>query len=250
MTSSRPSSATTPAGLRGAARPRHRPEQPRPEGLSGARRWPFSASRRARSTLLLAQPGIDVNALNAAGETALMLAAIAGRPGAAASDCSSVARRSSSRAGRRSTTPPAGPTRDRASCCSTRGATLDADAPNGTTPLMLAAADAPESSVDLLLARGADTRRRNQRGLCRRWTSPSWAAATGWSSVSNRCRAEFCVHSSRREGRVRFLPTRRMATRRLPRPGARPRVQLIPVPLAGGSRCTPHSPSPIRSRSC
>jgi uncharacterized protein len=46
-----------------------------------------------------------------------------------------------------------------------RGATIDAEAPNGSTALMLAAQHGPEASIELLLARGADTRRRNQRGL-------------------------------------------------------------------------------------
>ena len=45
------------------------------------------------------------------------------------------------------------------------GASVDAESPNGTTPLMLAARHAPEATVELLLQRGADSRRRNQRGL-------------------------------------------------------------------------------------
>ena len=46
-----------------------------------------------------------------------------------------------------------------------RGASLEAEAPNGTTALMLAAQTGPEATVELLLRRGADARRRNQRDL-------------------------------------------------------------------------------------
>ncbi|HET9820367.1 MAG TPA: ankyrin repeat domain-containing protein [Burkholderiaceae bacterium] len=46
-----------------------------------------------------------------------------------------------------------------------RGAPIDAEAPNGTTPLMMAARYGSEKAVDRLLARGADPKRRNQLGL-------------------------------------------------------------------------------------
>jgi uncharacterized protein len=46
-----------------------------------------------------------------------------------------------------------------------RGATVDAESPNGTTPLMMAAQYGSEESVDALLARGADPKRRNQRNM-------------------------------------------------------------------------------------
>ena len=45
------------------------------------------------------------------------------------------------------------------------GAEVDAAAPNGTTPLMMAAQYGSEDSVRLLLERGADPNRRNQREL-------------------------------------------------------------------------------------
>lgn len=44
------------------------------------------------------------------------------------------------------------------------GAPIDAPSPNGTTPLMMAARYGAEASVALLLRRGADRRLRNQRG--------------------------------------------------------------------------------------
>lgn len=42
---------------------------------------------------------------------------------------------------------------------------IDADSPNGTTPLMMAARYGTEASVDLLLSEGAATNPRNQLGL-------------------------------------------------------------------------------------
>lgn len=114
--------------------------------------------------VLLAQPGIDVDARNAAGETTLMLTAIAGDLQASEQ---LVAR------GAQVQFPGWAPIHYAASGPNTqlvqwlldRGASVDAQAPNGTTPLMLAAQHAPEATVELLLKRGADPRRRNQRGL-------------------------------------------------------------------------------------
>ena len=113
---------------------------------------------------LLARPDIDVNALNAAGESPLMLAAIAGDIEA----CRQLIER-----GALVRKPGWSPIHYAASGPETgivrllldRGAEIDADAPNGMTALMLAAQNAPETTVELLLARGADTRRRNQRGM-------------------------------------------------------------------------------------
>lgn len=113
---------------------------------------------------LLAHADIDVNARNAAGESALMLTAIAGDLEA------------SQRLIDRGATvqhegwsplhyAASGPSTALVRVLLERGANVDALAPNGTTPLMLAAQHAPEATVDLLLQRGADPRRRNQRGL-------------------------------------------------------------------------------------
>lgn len=114
--------------------------------------------------LLLAQPGIDVDATNAAGETALMLTALAGDL-----DTSRRLLAEGALVQRPGWSPihyaASGPNTELARLLLDRGATVDAVAPNGTTPLMLAAQQGPEATVTLLLERGADPRRRNQRGL-------------------------------------------------------------------------------------
>ena len=67
-----------------------------------------------------------------------------------------------------------------------RGAPIDARSPNQTTPLMMAAGYGAEANVDLLLARGADKRLRNdvvwtrqalrcewpRQACCATWRSP------------------------------------------------------------------------------
>jgi ankyrin repeat protein len=114
--------------------------------------------------VLLEQPKIDVNALNAAGESPLMLAAVKGdmpdtllllargarvnQNGWSALHYAVV-----------------GPSLDVALLLIERGAALDAPAPNGTTPLMMAAQYGSEDCVTLLLQRGADPQRRNLNGL-------------------------------------------------------------------------------------
>ena len=114
--------------------------------------------------LLLAQPGIDVNALNSAGESALMIAALKGdvpdtqlllergakvnQPGWSALHYAAT-----------------GPEPKLVQLLVGRGADLNAASPNGTTPLMMAAQYGSEDSVSLLLARGADVNRRNEKDL-------------------------------------------------------------------------------------
>jgi uncharacterized protein len=113
---------------------------------------------------LLAQPGIDVDALNAAGESALMLAALKGDlPGA----------RALLDRGARINQPgwsaihyaATGPEPQAVQLLLDRGADIDAASPNQTTPLMMAAQYGSEDSVTVLLKRGADAKRRNQRAL-------------------------------------------------------------------------------------
>lgn len=113
---------------------------------------------------LLSHPAIDLNAMNATGETALMLAAIAGD----LDTCSQLLGRGA-RTQHEGWSPihyaASGPSTKVVELLLASGALLEAEAPNGTTPLMMAARYGPESSVTVLLARGADPKRRNQRGL-------------------------------------------------------------------------------------
>lgn len=113
---------------------------------------------------LLGHPGIDVNALNQAGESALMMAALKGsvpavqlllehgakvnQPGWSALHYAAT-----------------GPEVKVVQLLLERGAEIDAASPNGTTPLMMAAQYGSEASVALLLERGADASRRNERRL-------------------------------------------------------------------------------------
>lgn len=114
--------------------------------------------------LLLSQPGTDVNALNAAGESPLMLAAIAGDL-----EASQMLLARGARVNGPGWTPlhyaAAGPNTKLVELLLSQGADLEAEALNGSTPLMLAAQTGPEATIDLLLRRGADPKRRNQREL-------------------------------------------------------------------------------------
>lgn len=123
---------------------------------------------------IASSPGFKVNARNAAGETALMMAAMHGRldwvkrllamgapidqPGwspilyAAAGPDVAVVR-----------------------YLLDKGAPLDGLSPNGTTPLMMAAQYGAIDSATLLLERGADPLLRNQQG----WTATDFAEKAG-----------------------------------------------------------------------
>jgi len=114
--------------------------------------------------VLLGQRSIDVNALNQAGESALMLAALKG-------DLPSVqllAQRGAS-INQPGWSPlhyaATGPEPKVVAWLLEQGAAIDAESPNGTTPLMMAAQYGDEASVRLLVERGADPAKRNQKGL-------------------------------------------------------------------------------------
>jgi uncharacterized protein len=134
-----------------------------PKGQTGLTLAAQSQSWRAEEALL-AHPGVDVNALNGAGESALMLVALKGDLG----QCQRLLDR-----GAKVQQPGWSPIHYAATGPSTqivelllaRGADIDAESPNGSTPLMLAARYGSEDTVNLLLARGADVTRRNERNL-------------------------------------------------------------------------------------
>jgi len=139
--------------------PNTRDEKGQPGLVIAMREHSLKAARA-----LLARPATEVNALNQAGESALMLAALKGdldgmqlllargaqvnQPGWSALHYAAT-----------------GPAVQAVKLLLERGAEVDAASPNGSTPLMMAAQYGSEDSVTLLLARGADAKRRNQLNL-------------------------------------------------------------------------------------
>lgn len=114
--------------------------------------------------MLLAHPAIQVDQVNPAGETPLMMALLKGHAG--------MARRLIERGAaidRQGWSPlhyaAAGPDASLVRLLLERGATVDARSPNGSTALMLAAQYGPEDAVQLLLAGRADASLRNHLGL-------------------------------------------------------------------------------------
>jgi ankyrin repeat protein len=114
--------------------------------------------------LLLEQPTIKIDALNSAGESALMMAALKGEVTGAKMLLARGAKVNQSgwSALHYAAT---GPEPELVRLLLQHGAEVDTAAPNGTTPLMMAAQYGSEDSVKLLLERGADPNRRNQRDL-------------------------------------------------------------------------------------
>lgn len=113
---------------------------------------------------LLAHPGLQIDSANAAGETALMIAALRGERAAAEQLLERGAQ-----VNREGWSPlhyaASGPSTALVALLLDRGAAIDARSPNGTTPLMMAARYGDERSALLLLERGADARKRNDRDL-------------------------------------------------------------------------------------
>lgn len=139
------------------------PNTRNPDGQTGLYLALRADSLKAADALI-AGPGLEVDARNAVGETALMIAALRGQmpqvqallqhgaqvnqPGWSALHYAV-----------------SGPNLEVVKLLADRGAALDATSPNGSTPLMMAARYGSEAAVDLLLARGADPRKRNELGL-------------------------------------------------------------------------------------
>lgn len=113
---------------------------------------------------LVADRGLDVDALNASGETALMMAALKGRL-----DWVRRLLDRGAQVDKSGWTPlhyaATGPEPAVVALLLDRGAKIDAGSPNRSTPLMMAAQYGNPASVDLLLARGADPRLKNDQGL-------------------------------------------------------------------------------------
>jgi hypothetical protein len=117
--------------------------------------------------VLLASPQLRIDLTNAAGETALMMAALKGH--------TDWARRLLDRGAQLDGlaqpgwTPlhyaASGPEPKAVALLLERGARVDVLSPNGSTPLMMAARYGTEAAVQLLLAKGADPKLRNEREL-------------------------------------------------------------------------------------
>jgi hypothetical protein len=109
---------------------------------------------------LLASPAVKIELANPAGETALMMAAMRGRL-----DWTRQLVAMGAAVRRDGWTPlhyaASGPNVEVVRFLLEQGAEIDAIAPNGASPLMMAARYGAEASVRLLIARGADKRVRN-----------------------------------------------------------------------------------------
>ncbi len=112
---------------------------------------------------LWSQKGLDVDALNASGETPLMMAALRGD----LTWCQRLIERGAS-VHKDGWSPlhyaATGPEPRVVALLLDKGVPIDALSPNRSTPLMMAVSYGAESSVDLLLKRGADKRLRNALG--------------------------------------------------------------------------------------
>ncbi|GAB4125001.1 MAG: ankyrin repeat domain-containing protein [Rubrivivax sp.] len=139
-----------------------------------------SESRQAVAALL-ADPRTEIDAVNAHGETPVMMAALRG-------DLASTRQllERGARVSREGWTPlhyaASGPEPRLLELLLDRGAPIDARSPNGTTPLMMAARYGAIDGADLLLRRGADRALRNERGL----TAADFAAAAGRDELARR----------------------------------------------------------------
>jgi uncharacterized protein len=113
---------------------------------------------------LWASPALDVDALNASGETPLMMAALRGDL-----DWAQKLIQRGAKIHKDGWSPlhyaATGNETKLVTLLLERGAPVDARSPNGSTPLMMASRYGNERSVDLLLARGADKRLRNDLDL-------------------------------------------------------------------------------------
>ncbi len=119
---------------------------------------------------LLAHPQLQIDLVNNAGETALMMAALRDQDSWVAKLLDKGARIDGpTEAGRPGWTPlhyaAAAPGSKALVLLLARGARIDARSPNGTTPLMMAAQYGSEDAVNALLKQGADLRLRNDLNL-------------------------------------------------------------------------------------
>lgn len=134
--------------------------------------------------VLLVHPGMRQDLLNAAGESALMMAALKGH--------ADWVKRLLDRGARTEGLEPlawtalhyaaTGPEPQTVQLLLARGAKVDARSPNGSTPLMMAARYGVEPSADLLLLQGADARLKNDASL----TAADFARMAGREPLARR----------------------------------------------------------------
>jgi ankyrin repeat protein len=114
--------------------------------------------------VLLASPDLKIDAANAVGETPLMMAALNGRL-----DWAKKMLDRGAQVQKPGWSPlhyaASGPSTELVALLLDRGADINARAPNGSTPLMMAARFGTEDSVKLLSKRGADKKLLNDRNL-------------------------------------------------------------------------------------
>lgn len=139
---------------------------------------------KAAAAALIAHPRLAVDATNAAGETALMLACLRGHAELAQQ---LVARGAA--INRSGWTPlhyaASGPEPKLVAWLLDRGAAIDAPSPNRSTPLMMAARYGASDSADLLLGRGANAKLRNDRDL----SAADFARTAGREALAARIEA-------------------------------------------------------------
>ncbi len=156
-----------------------------PNQLSEKGQTPLILALRDESfrvaAVLLEHPATRVDAPNALGETALMIAALKGQLEWAQR---LVAKGATVR--REGWTPlhyaASGGGSEVVRWLLERGAPIDATSPNRSTPLMMAARYGASESVDILLARGADPRPRNERGM----SAADFARSAGRDAMADR----------------------------------------------------------------
>jgi ankyrin repeat protein len=139
------------------------PNSVNPQGLVGL----FLAMREESfkvAALLVAHPAIRIDAVSPADETPLMMACLKGHR-----DWARRLLGAGAALNRPGWTPlhyaASGPDAALVGDLLERGADVNAESPNRSTPLMMAARYGAEAAADLLLLKGADARARNERGL-------------------------------------------------------------------------------------